>query len=85
MDDLFSGIDRAHTVVTGMVVLSRTASLLFFEDETATEVFVPTSQIVDWWFVDNHGKKGLRLEDLKRNDQVSLVIPKWLARREGFI
>jgi hypothetical protein len=84
MDELFA-VDRNKTVISGLVVLNREASFLFFEDESATEVFIPKSVIDDWWFVDNHDKKGLRLEDLRKNDEISLVIPKWLALKENLI
>ena len=84
MDELFA-VDRDKMVISGLVVWNRQASVLFFEDETATEVFIPKSVIADWWFVHNKDKNGLRLEDLAKNDEISLVVPKWLARKEGLL
>lgn len=60
-------------------------SVLFFDDEASTEIFVPYSQIKDWHFTASGSRDGLELEDLKLDDEVELYITKWLAKRENLI
>lgn len=69
----------------GLVVSLRQASVLFFDDEAVKEVFVPVSLIKDWWFTTDGTKRGLGLGDLELDDEVTLVIPKWLAKKEKLL
>ena len=70
---------------SGMVVRMRGASVLFFDDDSQQEIFVPLSQVKDWWFTASCSKQGLALEDCDLNDEVTLLIPKWLALKEGMV
>ena len=67
----------------GMVVRMTSKSLLFFDDKSGQEVHVPYSEIADWHFTESGGKENLRLSDLNEGDVVSLVLPRWLCKREG--
>ena len=69
----------------GIVVRMRNASVLFFDDNSQQEIFIPLSQVKDWWFSSSGTKRGLRLEDLELNDELTIVIPKWLALKEGMV
>lgn len=75
--------ERAYFHAEGMVVAVRPKSIILFHDDTAQEVFVPRSVIADWDFTDGQARGDLILSDLEPNDQVVLVIPRWLAKREG--
>ena len=69
----------------GMVVRLHAASVLFFDDESQQEIFIPLSQIKDWWFTSSHSKRGLELEDCELDDELTIVIPGWLAKKEGMV
>ena len=74
-----------HVKLEGLVVRLQPQSVLFFDDGTGKEVFLPYSKILDWWFTSSGTKRGLRIVDLELNDAVTLLVPKWLARREGLV
>jgi hypothetical protein len=69
----------------GLVVLVRDKSILFFDDGSAREVFIPVRSVVDWWFISDGSKRGLRLTDLELNDEISVIIPIWLAKKEKML
>lgn len=66
----------------GLVVAARDASILFFDDDSGREVFLPVSTITDWWFTVDGTKRGMQLSDLELNDEVTMLIPIWLAKKE---
>lgn len=75
-------------VRAGLVVKLSKSSLLFFDDNAQTEIFIPYSQILHFWFTDKEHRKNsieLTVLDLEPNDEVSIVIPKWLAKKERLI
>lgn len=67
----------------GLVVKLHKASLLFFDDKAQTEVFIPYSQIRDFWYTDCTGNLNKQIYDLEPDDEITIVIPQWLARKEG--
>jgi len=69
----------------GLVVRVTSSSVLFYDDVSVQEVFVPLSQVRDFYFTSSGGKRGLTLQDLELDDEVTLVIPKWLAKKEGMV
>lgn len=84
---LEEGSRAGHTTVTrhGLVVRQSEKALLFFDDAAVVEVWLPKKQIIDWCFLDSGTKDGFRLDHLERNDEIEIVITKWIARREGLI
>ena len=81
-----SGRNRGGYVErSGLVARMRDASVLFFDDDSQQEIFVPISQIKDWWFTPSGTKRNLRLQDLELDDEVTLVFPRWLAVKEGLV
>lgn len=69
----------------GLVVRLRDESVLFFDDDSVQEVFIPRSQIKDWWFTSDGSKRTLSVADLELDDEITLVIPRWLAIKEGMV
>jgi hypothetical protein len=69
----------------GLVVRAAEKSILFFDDATGREVFIPISKILDWWFSDAGTKRGLRIQDLELNDEITILIPTWLAKKESLV
>ena len=69
----------------GMVVTMRPMSILFFDDYGQKEIFVPISQVKDWWFTTTGSKDGLGIEDLEPDDEVTLIIHRWLAVKERLV
>ena len=69
----------------GMVVRVSPASVLFFDDASSTEMFIPVSQVKDWWFTSSGAKRGLSVPDLELDDEVTLVVPRWLLKNEGVL
>jgi hypothetical protein len=69
----------------GVVAALRDKSIIFFDDAAVKEVFVPISRILDWQFTREKTKKNLRIRDLERDDEVSIYIPQWLAKREKLL
>lgn len=76
------GTGRSMTRLPGLVVSVRDKSVLFFDDGSGREAFVPVSKVMDWWFTACGTKRGLRLCDLELNDEVTILVPTWLARKE---
>lgn len=77
---------RSSLVVReGLVVKFTEKSLLFFDDEAATEVFIPLTQIRDVWFTSGTKLLSTKLDALEPDDEISILIPAWLARKEGLI
>ncbi len=69
----------------GLVVKLHQHSLLFFDDKSETEIFIPYTQIRDFWYTDCMGNLGNRVSDLEQDDEITIVIPEWLARKEGLL
>jgi hypothetical protein len=69
----------------GAIAAMRKKAIVFFDDASEKEVFIPISRILDWQFTKDKTKKHLRVQDLERHDEVSLYIPVWLAKREKLI
>lgn len=67
----------------GLVVKLHKASLLFFDDKAQTEVFIPFSQIRDLWYTGCTGKLKVQIHELDPDDEITVVIPEWLAKKEG--
>lgn len=70
----------------GVVVAQGPQALLFFDDESVQEVWISRRLIFDWWFTDSSAPDAtlpLEVDDLERNDEITIVIPRWLAEREG--
>lgn len=81
-----TGSSRGGLVLRdGMVVRQNGVSVLFFDDSSQKEVFIPLSQVTDWWFTSSGSKQNLRLADLELDDEVTLVIPRWLAKKERMV
>ncbi len=74
---------NADVIRRGLVVRVVDRSVLFFDDESGQEFFIPKSTIVDWWFTVSGNKSNLRLDDLQLDDEITVVFPRWLARKEG--
>ena len=72
----------AETRLNGLVVKVTTKAVLFFDDGSGREAFLPFSKIMDWWFTAGGGRRHLRVVDLELDDEITVVIPTWLARRE---
>lgn len=68
--------------IEGIVVSVRDRSIEFMDDVSGQTAFIPFSAVRDWRFVDRQDKKGLNLHDLLVDDEISVDIPKWLARKE---
>lgn len=75
----------AETKLKGIVVRVTDNFLLFFDDGTGRETFLPFSKIMDWWFTSNGGKRHLRIVDLELDDDITVLIPIWLARKEKLV
>lgn len=71
------------TCLSGVVILNTPKSLLFFDDDTGLEVFIPKSQVKDWFFKGKLDRFSLTVDDLHYGDEINITIPKWLARKEG--
>jgi hypothetical protein len=69
----------------GLVSRMTLASILFFDDESGQEIFLPFSQVQDWWYTKQGDKQGMRLKDLEPDDEITVLIPKWLLRKEGLL
>ena len=69
----------------GLVIRINEKSVLFFDDASVQEIFIPLSQVKDWWFTSDGGKRGLRLQDLELDDEVTICLPRWLAFTEGMV
>jgi len=67
----------------GLVVRVTPKSLLFFDDETGREIFIPLSKVYDWRFTTYGGKHGLMISDLELDDEIVIMFPRWLAVKEG--
>ena len=67
----------------GLAVKHNKASLLFFDDKAQTEIFIPYSQIRDWWYTDCPSNLNLEIAQIEPDDEITIVIPQWLARKEG--
>ena len=72
----------SHEKRSGLVVKLTPKAVLFFDDAVGAEAFIPRSVILDWWFTSCGTKRGLRVQDLERNDEITVFIPKWLVRKE---
>ena len=75
----------AEAKLKGLVVRVSDKSLLFFDDGSGREAFLPLSKILDWWFTSSGSKRHLRLIDLELDDEITVLIPTWLARKENLI
>jgi hypothetical protein len=69
----------------GVVVTQTSHAVIFFDDDTGVEVAVPKSQVKSWCFVDSKSADGLRLVDLRRDDEILLAAPRWLWVKEGLM
>jgi len=76
---------RTTILRKGVVVATTERAILFFDDESVTEFWVSRKMICDWRFVEDGTRQGLADRHLARNDEIELLIPKWLARKEGLI
>lgn len=76
-------VARGYVEREGVVVRMAARSILFFDDDAGSEVFLPRSLIRDWWFTKDQSCRSLELNDLELDDEVTFVIPEWLAKREG--
>lgn len=85
LDGYQSGAGRTTILRKGVVVTASEKAILFFDDESVTEFWVPRKMICDWRFVDDGTRQGLSDRHLERNDEIELLIPKWLARKEGLL
>jgi hypothetical protein len=79
------GIDRSLVNLEGLVVKVTKGAVLLFHDDTGQEVFIPKSQVHDWFFTRGGSKQRLSLNDLELNDEITLVVPRWLAKRENLV
>jgi hypothetical protein len=67
----------------GIVVKVLPKSICFFDDVAGHEWFVPVSKLADWWFTNRGDKHELRICDLELDDEITILVPRWLLRREG--
>lgn len=74
-----------HVEREGIVVKLTAQSVLFFDDEAGQEFFVPVSTILDWWFTANGTKRTRDLEELEPDDEITLLMPRWLLKKEGLL
>ena len=71
---------------SGLAIRLHKSSLLFFDDNAQTEIFVPYTQIRDFWFTGTGSKLSARkIEDIEPDDEITILIPVWLARKEGLV
>ncbi|MBQ9366757.1 MAG: hypothetical protein IJT83_03165 [Victivallales bacterium] len=80
-----SGKRGGYVERRGMVVRVQNASVLFFDDASQQEIFVPLSQVKDWWFTASSSKRGFALDDCELDDEITICIPRWLAKKEGMV
>lgn len=71
--------------LSGIVVRISEKSVLFFDDASGQEIFVPISRIMDWWFTSCGTKRGLRICDLELDDEITILMPTWLAKKEKLL
>ena len=76
-------MDRSLLSLDGLFIRSSEKALLFFDDNSGQEVWIPFSVISDWWFTGDGTKRHLEMRDLELNDLVTLVVKTWFARKEG--
>ena len=69
----------------GVVVTTTPDAVVFFDDGTGLEVILPKSQIRQWCFVDTKSADNLRLQDLERDDEILVSVPRWLWMKEGVL
>jgi hypothetical protein len=81
----FDHVPHSHAECEGLVVKLTPRSLLFFSDVTGQEAFIPFSQIADWWFTERGDRRTFSLQDLEPDDEITVVVPKWLLRKEYLI
>lgn len=74
--------DRRFEEREGYVNTTTDKAILFYDDSTGEEIWVPMSIVKDWWFAEGGEKNELTLKSLKLNDNVTLVLPKWFIRKE---
>ena len=87
-DDLviIKSITKAPLVErSGLAIRLHKSSLLFFDDNAQTEIFVPYTQIRDFWFTGTGSKHSRKIEDIEPDDEITILIPVWLARKEGLV
>lgn len=85
-DEVFGGGTRSgEAELSGLVVRHGPKSLLFFDDESVQEVWLPYSKIIDWKFTDSNDDGCLDVRDLELNDEITVTIPRWLAKKEGLV
>jgi hypothetical protein len=77
--------DRSIAQIECTVLKNGEKSILIREDSTQYEVFIPTSQIQDWWFQESGNQEDLELKHLEDGDEVVFVLSYWICRKEGFI
>lgn len=78
--------DRVEPIPRKGVVVTKTPyAVIFFDDDTGVEVAIPKSQIKSWCFVESRSSDGLRLQDLQRDDEILLAVPRWLWMKEGLM
>ena len=70
---------------SGLVIRLHKSSLLFFDDKAQTEVFVPYTQIRDFWFIGTASRRSRRIEEIEPDDEITILIPLWLARKEELL
>jgi hypothetical protein len=81
----FGHVAHSHAECAGLVVKLTQRSLLFFSDVTGQEAFIPFSVIDDWWFTGRGDRQTFDIQDLEPDDEITVVVPKWLLRKENLI
>lgn len=69
----------------GTVVTVTDLAVCLFDDMSEREIFFPRRYIKRWFFTDMGTDRGWPIGTLERGDDVTLVIPRWLAERENLM
>jgi len=60
-------------------------ALCFFDDVSEREVWIPHQYIKSWVFTDMGTDRGWPLGALETGDDITVVIPRWLAVKERIV
>lgn len=75
-------MSTGFTKLHGTVLRVCSRSILFRDEQTKQEVFLPASQIRRWGVEGEIFSKEELLSDVLEGDAIFLEIPDWLAERE---
>lgn len=75
--------ERYYEEREGVVETITPKAIKFFDDSSGVSEWVPKSLISpDWFFTDSGDDRGLSLDSLERNDEITLKLPRWFVQKE---